>query len=330
MDRAKGIQRALADGGGRVELHSHRTGRAPDRAVARQCSQRCSAPPTARSLVARWSFTLLLFGREVLPAVHFRFEIAAVLLSSKQSTSPIRFFQLPSRSAPNEVETDFHRLLKRGGGRGRYGYVHRDPVLPGESLAFAKHDPDLLLQKDDLAGYGGTVTLGTLFDISRGQFRPLRAEEVTSGEQGPDTVRIISGRDITRRGLIAPTDDDSRWANVPPESCLRVGDVVLRAVHSPADSGGLIVAEVTELDLPLVGTHTVLTLRAKIPFDEPDWLVILQFLRTPLAQSLVFASSGSGVHLLTCFCKLWRIYRCCCKGGVRVRWSPLPAARPLP
>lgn len=254
--------------------------------------------PLREGLAARWSFTLLLFGRGVLPAVHFQFEIAAVVLSSTQSTSPIRFFQLPPRSAPDEVEKDFHRLLKRSGGRGRYGYVHRDPVLPGDSLAFTKYDPDLLSQKDDLAGYGGTVTLGTLFDISRGQFHPSRSEEVTSGEQGPDTVRIISSRDITRGGLIAPADDDSRWANVPPDSCLRAGDVVLRALHSPTDSGGLIAAEVTEPDLPLVATHTVLTLRAKIPFDEPDWLVILQFLRMPLAKSLVFASSGSGIHLL--------------------------------
>jgi hypothetical protein len=28
--------------------------------------------------------------------------------------------------------------------------------------------------------------------------------------------------------------------------------------------------------------------------------------------------------------KEMQLPRCCCKGGMRVRWSPLPAARPLP
>lgn len=248
-------------------------------------------------LADHWSLALLLSGNRQPPTFHHQFDVAAVALSDAHETLPIRFFRLPAQPDPNHVETDFRQLWKQGGGRVRHGYILRKQLMPGESLAFAQHDPDLLSRKDDLARYGGTVPLGELFDISPGRFFPPRDNATRDSERGSGTTRVISGRDVLRTGLIAPADDDSRWAHVSPELALRAGDIVLRALQSPSDPGGLVAAEVADADLPLTATHTVFVLRAKAPIDEQHWLLIVQFLRTPLAKSLVSAPLGPGVRV---------------------------------
>ena len=246
------------------------------------------------SLSKHWQIELVIYGTGVIPQVHRGFSVAAIFLRARQrEVTPLRVFRI-SRPADNEdAIVDFHRLLKRNSGRGRFSYVLGQTPAPGESLAFDLNDPDLLKQKADLSGLGATIPLGEMFSLRR--LLHLGSERNLFCSAGsPGAVRILSGRDLRRDGTIAPPDEDSRWAVVPIERQVRVGDILLRTIYAPEDKGGFVAVEVTEDDVPAVTSQVVIVLRAGEALDEAQRLLTLQFLRSPLARKLA-GVSGEGV-----------------------------------
>jgi hypothetical protein len=205
--------------------------------------------------------------------------------------SPLRFFRAPVHPDEEAVKSDFRRLLTRNGGRGRFGYVLRDVPTPGESLGFERHDPNVLARRADLSDFGAAVTLDEMFDFPGRAFHSARDKDLSCGADASGAVRVLSGRDLRRDGTIALPDEEARWAAIPLDRQFQVGDILLPEIFVATDRGGLVAVEVTETDLPAAASERVIVLRSKKPLTAPQRLVTLQFLRSPLARTLVNASS---------------------------------------
>ena len=166
----------------------------------------------------------------------------------------------------------------------------RQPPAAGESLAFGRHDPQLAVRRVDLAGFGRTKPseLHTLIGPSIHMAR--NAAQLTDAP-GPGTARVLGGRDVRRDGSIGDRNETSRWARCPADRQLRAEDVVVRALQIPTDSN-LVVAEVTEADLPLVASQVVLALRPVEGTRHEDRRFGLTYFRSGRALSLLSAVLG--------------------------------------
>ncbi|WP_157570785.1 restriction endonuclease [Microtetraspora malaysiensis] len=198
---------------------------------------------------------------------------------------------MPESFNTGEVEKDFSRLLNRKSGRGSYGYVLAEEPTVGESLSFDRYDPELLTQRDGLNDFGATRPLSELFTINVGPFFRANSKELVTDIDDPLAVRVVLGRDVSHGGLITPADEDSEYAHVPQDQQLAAGDILLRGITRLTDSGGLVVAEATEADLPAVASSNVLVLRPTAAMPSSQLSIVIQFLRTPLAKKLVLAGT---------------------------------------
>ena len=206
---------------------------------------------------------------------------------------------MPASPDGPAVTEDFRRLLKRGGGHTKYGYVLRDMPPPGDSLAFDRHDPEVITKRAELAVLGSTVTVDQAFDMIRPGLHLVDDRDLLSDDPVPGASRIVMGRDLRRDGTLAPADESAQWALVPGNRHLKPGDILLPRVFRASDTGGLRAVEITESDLPAAASDTVLTLRAKEPMTAPQRIVTLGFLRSRLARDLTAAAAGGGFHLTT-------------------------------
>lgn len=250
------------------------------------------------ALATRWQPVLVLYARGVLPGIHFSTVVATMFLRARQDkVPPLRLFQMPARSDEAAVDADFRRLLAKNGGRGRFGYVLRDAPPAGDSLAFERHDPKVLARRADLSGFGAAVTVDEVFDLPGPSFHLVADKDRECGNGEPGAARVVTGRDLKRDGTIAPPDEETRWAAIPLDLQLQVGDILLREIFQATDHGGLVTAEVTEEYLPAVASNSVVVLRAKTLLEAPQRSLILQFLRSPLARTLAAAAVGGGSRL---------------------------------
>lgn len=248
-------------------------------------------------LAARWSPDLLIYASGVLPGIHPSFLIAAAFLRPRSDRPrPLRMFQVPARPDDSAIAEDFRRLLKRGGGRGQFGYVLRDAPPPGDSLAFERHDPALAARKAELSVFGAAVTLDEVFELPASGI-VLSGPDLSCDASVPGAARIVTGRDLRRDGTIAPVDEQTEWALVPPSQLLHAGDILLRQIFRASDHGGLAAVEMSDLDLPAVASNMVITLRPKRTLQAPERLLILGFLHSPLAHELAAASADGNLHL---------------------------------
>jgi hypothetical protein len=249
------------------------------------------------SLAASWQPAVVLYATGVVLGALPGLRVAVAVFRARQRESRVlRMFRVPDAPDPVAVVEDFRQLLAGRHERGRFGYSIRDPLPAGESLLFERHDPAVLAKRADLAGYGGVVPLGELFEQPFLGIHLQADRSLLCNADDDDAVRVLAARDIGRSGAIAPVDDRSRWARVPQSSQLRAGDLILRKVFQPTDRGGLVVAEVTTGDLPVAADRNVLVLRPRTVAGSQERLLTMLFLRSPLARTFT-ESLGSGIHL---------------------------------
>jgi hypothetical protein len=244
------------------------------------------------SLAAYWQPTVVLYAKGAVPEAHSSFQTAVAVFRARQPESPVLcVLRVPDIPDPAAVIEDFEQLLAGRHERGRFGYAIHDPLPPGESLQFERHDPAVLARRADLAAYGRVVPVTELFELP---FQGMQGANWESfcypGSDG--AVRVLTGRDIGRSGLIASPDDRSRWTVVPPTAQLRAGDLVVRRIYHPTDRGGLVVAEVTAGDLPSAPDSAVLVLRPRDEAGSQQLLLAKLFLRSPLAHTLTVSLGG--------------------------------------
>ncbi|MFD4636551.1 hypothetical protein ACFWN2_04500 [Lentzea sp. NPDC058436] len=229
--------------------------------------------------------------------MHHRFWIATVFLRPRAEgeAPPLRIFEYSAADDEKAVLDDFDRLLARKGGRGDFGYVLRDVPEPKEPLSFARHDPRLKARRESLTAFGGAATIDGVFEILPPGLHSVADRALKCDVDAPGAVRVLSGREITRDGTIVLSDEQAEWATVSADRQLCVGDVVTRAMRLPGQN--LVVAEVSEEDLPAAANQSVAVLRPKPQLDGSQRTVVLQYLRSALARELLDASRGGAAHL---------------------------------
>lgn len=195
------------------------------------------------------------------------------------------------------IAEDFRQLLRRGGGRGQFGYVLRDIPPPGDSLAFGRHDPALAARRAELAVLGTSATVGELFEFLRYGTHSVADRKLLQKNPSQGASRVVTGRDLQRDGVIAAPDEDARWGFVPKSRQLKAGDILLQRIFVANNLYGLRAVEVTESDLPAVANDLVVTLRPKRPLSAPERILILGFLRSPLARQLTAVAADGQANL---------------------------------
>lgn len=251
-------------------------------------------------LFTEWATDLVAFAPGGIEGVNRRFVTTVVALQPPDPAQQamIRFFAAESRDGLDESIENLTSLLRMKGGSRQGGFVLRERTTPGDRMGFGDHDPALRVRREQLAAYGDTVELGELFDAVFQ--KPIRPHVHVSSDT-PGAVRVLSGKDIQRNGVIAPIDADaSMWAEAEDRMALQAGDIVVRALHSLASNvGGFVWAEVGEEDLPLVASQVVLVLRPRgsVPAIKRDF--VLRYLRSRHATELFEGSSTGSVARLT-------------------------------
>ncbi|MGW1741253.1 hypothetical protein ACWCPQ_20890 [Nocardia sp. NPDC001965] len=117
-----------------------------------------------------------------------------------------------------------------------------------------------------------------------------RKLECTSDAVG--AVRMLQGRDVGRDGFLASPSEDTRWAAVPEQFHLKVGDVLVRRLYHRNDSG-LVLATVRFEDLPVAAADHMQVMRPRDQRAARDRDFALRFLRTPVALTLLNAALAS-------------------------------------
>lgn len=251
-----------------------------------------SGAPMRQHIHTHWDVAAVIEARGGYPVAENRFGVEAIVLRAKAAPSrPVRMFRVPADADPANVRSDLARLFTQGGGRSEFGYVLCE--IPGADvgLNFDAHDPAIEQQRASLSGFGGVVRLGDLYEFIPTIHLPQQRKlECTSDAVG--AVRMLQGRDVGRDGFLASPSEDTRWAAVPEQFHLKVGDVLVRRLYHRNDSG-LVLATVRFEDLPVAAADHMQVMRPRDQRAARDRDFALRFLRTPVALTLLNAALAS-------------------------------------
>ncbi|WP_131770524.1 hypothetical protein [Candidatus Protofrankia californiensis] len=216
------------------------------------------------------------------------------------STRPVVLFRVPTRAEAAESEQDLESLLVGDPGPHRFGYVLSSEPSAAEGLGFERHHPATAKLKQDVADFGEIATIGDLFDLPDPSIIVQQAKgkgELCTAQQ-PGAVRVVRGADLHRDGTIRVADGQATYAVVATEKQLKAGDILLRA-HGWSTDSQIPVVEVTEADLPLASSGTVIVLRPKggLGLDEQDLAAAAYYLRSPTARRLINAERSNRLSL---------------------------------
>lgn len=249
-------------------------------------------------LRADWHPVVVLYATGGISGVHPSYEVVFVLALPTSSSLPTKFFRLPNRREvnPETVREDFGRLLKRGGGRGEFGFVERTLPAAEASLAFDVLDPELHAQRAALGGFGSTTKLGELFEVLPSVHLLRLADKGALVESvEPGAVRVLRGRDVRPGGTIDAADDDSPFAAAAVVAdrgaSLRDGDLVIRALHPKTSNRPLVVATIQGLEGPVAAGNTLIALRPRRRLAEAHRRLLRLFLTSSATSRLVQAST---------------------------------------
>ena len=232
-------------------------------------------------------------SRSDIPGVMPHLALALLVLGAGSAQATTRVFRVPSsrQASDSEIVDDFQRLLRRKGGRGRWGYVLREPVAGTEPLTFERYDPRIEELSAEIGAIGGSTTVEAEFEVLRSRVGAPRSAD-SMAETG---IGVVWGRCITSTGTLDL--DDLRYAALEEGNpFLEVGDICVRMLRHPTE-GPLRAAIVREDDLesPLTWDRNIAVLRPKADSAEMvDFYV--EFLRSSRAAELLSVESA-GHHV---------------------------------
>ncbi len=254
-----------------------------------------------RVMGKRWHPAAIVeVGDAGLPMLHSSFRLAVTAWTSLPAANVhvTRFFTVPSaRVAAQEIFDDLDLLLRRAGGRTRFGYVLREAISLGAPLGFRANSPEARAHEEELHRYPVTRELTDVFQIIRGRVpRDLPMSVGTSAPAG--MVRLLGGRDVLQDGSIADADDHTRWVEqtdlAPP---LVSGDLVFREILAPKHQR-FIFARYTHLDDPATPASGVVVLRPHGDVSTEAVRVSLAYLGSKHCKTLHdMAASTLGGHI---------------------------------
>lgn len=248
-------------------------------------------------LAEHWQFQAIATCDAAIVGAHPSFVTGLLLLGpAGQGDGLLRMFEPPPARQRVDHQTieDFRRLLRMKGGTTDYGYVIREPLTPGAPLTYRLYDPRIVQRRAELDDFGKSARLDELFEVWSGEplLRLRTAEPVDA--HSPGSGRIVGGRDVLANHQMAPDDEDAKWVQ-SEQGYLKSGDIVVRAFHNPSTvRPGLVWAQVSDNDLPLIATDQVTVLRPRTSTRRSDIDFVLRYLSSRHALELLTApASGS-------------------------------------
>jgi hypothetical protein len=228
----------------------------------------------------------------VLPGISSHLDMALLVLDQAESAdSLLRIFKVPrSGSAPRvEIIDDLQRLLRRKGGRGRWGYVLRDPIEADAPLTFERYDPRIQKRSEEIGTLGGSSTANGIFEVLMSRVQsPRNASEASEGAIG-----VVSGRCLTAGGLDL---EERRFVDRDPQSpALRPGDICLRRDRASAEQS-VHACVIPEGLTNLTWASNVVVLRLREDVALSDATYFAEFLNSQRATELL-SVGGPGFHL---------------------------------
>ena len=249
-----------------------------------------SAAEWRRRLGERWHFSIVIYASNLFHGIHPGFTVAAIVLHAKgtRQPRPTRIYRIPIQGEPDSIAEDFELAVRAQGGRRlEHGYVTGTPVAPTDGYGFDRNDPAVARRQQAWAEFGQLVSLNELCETPASPIHLTFDSRLLSTDRHPGSARVLRGRDVLRDGTLALPEEGDQWAVVTNSHMLRPGDLLVRRFQRATDPGGLVVAEVSEADLPAVASDALLTLRPRVGVSETQIELLRLFLGTPLAKTLV-------------------------------------------
>lgn len=221
----------------------------------------------------------------------------AVTVVIQKDPGPLRFFKIDYNlldSTSEEWRQDLKHLLTKQGGETKHGYVYRGEVSSRYGTTFDFYSPATQRLRDNIKDFSKKVSLEEVADILLG-FHPIDLRQ----RENSNTQRIqhISGRNILPNGEFDLTELRTIDA---PESArsirfLEEGDICVRRIRNPRGPS-FIAAVFPGHRQPLAFDQSVIVIRPKAFLSPEQRMVILAYLRSPMANQL-FKAKGASITL---------------------------------
>ncbi len=164
------------------------------------------------------------------------------------------------------------------------GFSTPSPVDHSVGFLPAQLDPRRQQRIGGLTDLGDVIPLADVFELIRG--RPPGKSVDASKEPGDGLVPLLSGRMVQRGGF--NRESCNEWVSSDDEREVNAGDIAVRTVTDPGNP--LVVASMTEDDLPLRIGHNIVVLRPKQPIEPAERLYIERFLTSTRCSSQMSSS----------------------------------------
>ena len=227
--------------------------------------------------------------------LHPKFKMTILILDKIPALEePIRFFKIPPMNQVEDVQEiveNFRHLTHKGGGTTDYGYVHREPIEPGEPYLYDRYHPDLLQKQQDMSYFGEVRPLEEIVTLVKGLHIVTDVHLLLPGDSS-EGVPVLESRDIRHDGSLS-TEDTRYRSNAPAEWYLQPGDICLRATLG--EGKRVPVAEIKD-GTALVASQNVIVLRPNPDVSQEDRELLLAYLRSDTAMAILRAY-GVQLHL---------------------------------
>jgi hypothetical protein len=212
-------------------------------------------------------------------------QFATVIFS--KNPGPIRFFKVPAEElarTPQRKLTDLARLLRIRHGETEFGFVYSEALDENYPTSFDFYSAETKALRKQVSVLGEKVPLSQIADILRGAI-PINPE---INQQGSDRIEsyalCIRPNSITVDGRIDLTDLDERRQPCRILNYLEDGDICVWHVSSRQRGlrAGVFVGDGRQITV----NFNVIIIRPKAILTYEQRLVLLAFLRSPLAMQL--------------------------------------------
>ncbi|MFH5833855.1 hypothetical protein [Halalkalibaculum sp. DA384] len=230
--------------------------------------------------------------------LHSQFSLSTLFLTvGTQESTPVRFFKISNRSysaSESEIWKDFKILCNQGGGKTRYGFVRREPIKPGDRIAYDLLDPSLKEKVKELNKLGDVRNLNEFFELKRGLHLARDSDELLENyEDG--AIPVLEGRNIKSDGTL-DEDNIRYWVKDPdPELLIKENALCVRTVIN-LNHSNLVLSGSDYLNSFVPG-HSIIVLEPRLDITTEERQIIVEYLRSNLAAEWLSAHlAGLTLH----------------------------------
>jgi|GEM_PF-2304334 len=202
----------------------------------------------------------------------------------------VRLFSLDRISEDTksgDIVRDLKRLLKQPRGKTKFGYVLERELSEDYPCTYDFYSEETEKLRQQPAELGDVVPLNELVDRIP-SVRPCIPGRGEPGEVRPGLL-CINGRSITEDGRVVVEENTPVEHPVSRLEFLQPGDLCIREIFRANEDRGFVVGVFEEEDEAFAAGREVIALRPKPHLTRGQRLVLLQFLRSPIAGGLTDA-----------------------------------------